>query len=265
MKCDEVRRQLLDAVRGRLDGNRQGEVAVHLERCPPCAAAAAGERALDEVLARELPRYAAPPSLKRRLALMAGPGAPERRAARATRRAVPAIAAAAVLLLAVGGTLWWQRDRAGAADPLTAELVNDHLRVLARERPVDVESRGSHEVKPWFEGRLDFAPVVPDPAVPELRLRGGAVGYVFDRKAAVVLYSLRLHAVTMFAFREEGLPSPGGRVSAPGAVRRRAVRGFTVASWRAGDLGYALVSDVNPAELVDLATRFAAATQSLAR
>ncbi len=35
------------------------------------------------------------------------------------------------------------------------------------------------------------------------------------------------------------------------------VRGFKVALWRANDLGYALVSDLNQAELLDLARKLA--------
>ena len=47
-------------------------------------------------------------------------------------------------------------ERAG----LVAEAVNDHLRVLTSQHPLDIESGDVHQVKPWFEGRLDFAPVV---------------------------------------------------------------------------------------------------------
>ena len=53
--------------------------------------------------------------------------------------------------------------------------VNDHLRVLASQHPLDIESGGIHQVKPWFEGRLDFAPVVSFLGDEEFPLRGGAV------------------------------------------------------------------------------------------
>ena len=43
---------------------------------------------------------------------------------------------------------------------LVTEAVNDHLRVLYAEHPVEIESGGIHQVKPWFSGRLDFAPAL---------------------------------------------------------------------------------------------------------
>jgi anti-sigma factor RsiW len=36
----------------------------------------------------------------------------------------------------------------------------------------------------------------------------------------------------------------------------RTVRGFHIALWRSGELGYALVSDADPVELRELASRF---------
>lgn len=256
MTCAEVRPQLLSAARGRLDREADAAIAEHLERCEACAQAKASERALDEALARTLPRSAAPASLKRRLALMAGPApqrvdAPPR--ARLAFLARP-LGVAAALALVLGAALWWQGRPSSSSDALAAELVNDHLRVLVRERPVDVESHGAHEVKPWFEGKLDFAPDVPSPTIPDLQLRGGVVGYVFDQKAALVLYTLRRHAVTFVVRRADG------PVSGRGGVRLQSIRGFHVASWQTGGLSYAVVSDVNRDELDALARRFAAET-----
>jgi anti-sigma factor RsiW len=95
----------------------------------------------------------------------------------------------------------------------------------------------------------------------ELPLRGGSVGYVFDRKAAVLIYALRLHLVTLLVFRPEGLALPSASAGQVGPVRGRetSARGFNVVLWRSGELGYALVSDANAKELGELAVRLAAA------
>jgi anti-sigma factor RsiW len=141
---------------------------------------------------------------------------------------------------------------------LTDEAVSDHLRVLASQHPLEIESGGAHVVKPWFEGRLDFAPRILVPETGDLRLRGGAVGYFLDRKAAVIEYSLRLHAVTLVVFRAEGLAWPAARhgdATVPLTVSSR--RGFTVVLWRSGELGHALVSDVNQPELLEVASTLA--------
>ena len=138
-----------------------------------------------------------------------------------------------------------------------AEAVNDHLRVLASQHPLDIESSDVHQVKPWFEGRLDFAPRVAFEGDAEFPLKGGAVGYFRDRKAAVFMYTRRLHPITLLVFRADGLtwptraPAPGGSTE----VHRTADRGFNVIMWRTPELGYALISDVDARDLNALATR----------
>jgi anti-sigma factor RsiW len=170
------------------------------------------------------------------------------------------VAAAALVVAGIGFVVGRATQLRGAgAAALSNELVTDHLRALAATHPHDVESSDSHQVKPWFEGRLDFAPVVPADRG-ELRLLGGALGYVHDRKAAVVSYGLRRHRVTLLAFPRAGVPGLDRADPAGGPVRIER-RGFTVALWAAGDLGYALVADVDPDELGRLAYDLAKETR----
>src|SRR5262245_65766178 len=122
---------------------------------------------------------------------------------------------------------------------------------------MDIESSDVHQVKPWFEGRLDFAPRVAFEGDTEFPLKGGAVGYFRDRKAAVFMYTRRLHPITLLVFRADGLTWPM-RASEPGApaeVHRPLARGFNVIMWRTPELGYALVSDVDARDLDALAAR----------
>jgi len=270
MSCDEVRELLLDFQRGRLSAAADRELRLHLETCRACARARAEEDVLSEILERR-PFYPASGALKRRLATLVPAAtqpsptsfAPRRRWARV---ASPALAAAA-LAIAIGVTLVELSARdGGALAALTSEAVNDHLRVLQRDGAVDVESGETHAVKPWFEGKLDFAPAVPSPVVPDMRLEGGSTGYFIDRKAAVVVYRLRRHLLTLLAFRADGLPGPAGKgVADERTPRRESQRGFEVFLWRSGELGYALVGDVDPAELSGIAAKLAAATRAPGR
>src|SRR5512133_2180347 len=77
-------------------------------------------------------------------------------------------------------------------------------------RPFDVESGGSHQVKPWFAGRLDVGAAVPVAEGSGLELQGGAVGWFLDRRAAVIEYTLRKHRLTLLVFRDDGLAWPAG-------------------------------------------------------
>jgi anti-sigma factor RsiW len=224
----------------------------------------AAERALTEALSRRLPRRAAPEALKRRLeeqiARSSATSSPSPRTRRSpsVRAVVPALAVG--LALAAGVALYYERvvlPRAQATAQLETEAVNDHLRILYSERPLEVQSGGLHQVKPWFSGRLDFAPVVAFAGDDDFPLQGGAVSYFLDRKAAAFVFKRRLHTISLFVFRSDGLALPTGALVPMGRVQARAarVRGFNVLLWRDGELGYALVSDVDAADLAALGAK----------
>ena len=266
MTCDEARQQLLDLQRGTLSAEREREVSLHVEACATCARVRDEEQVLTELLERRLPVYSASAALKRRVAELAAdaprPPAVLRPAARRRWTSLaPALAAAAVLAVVAGALFERAARPEGALAALAGEAINDHLRVLQRSAPVDIESGGTHQVKPWFEGKLDFAPAVPTPVEPEMRLQGGALGYFIDRPASVMVYGVRRHVVTLLVFRADGLAWPSAR-SAPEARTpvQADVRGFHVFLWRSGDLGYALVGDVEPTELRAIAAKLAAQT-----
>jgi anti-sigma factor RsiW len=252
MDCERATTHLSDLRRDRLDAELRAELEAHLASCERCRAEAEADAALDAALAR-LPRRAAPRALTS--ALLARWGEAPR--ASPPRRGWIAILAAAVVVVIIAMVASRRSaERAMAKDAkdesaLATEAVNDHLRVLYSERPLEVESGGVHQVKPWFSGRLDFAPVVRFGGDDEFPLQGGSVAYFVDRKAAAYQFKRRLHPITLLVFRADGLPW------AP-APHRETQRGFHVRLWRDGDLGYALVSDVDERDLDALAQRLAA-------
>lgn len=267
--CEAAAEDAAEARRGRLDDARAEALAAHLSTCPGCRELHRRECALDAAL-RSLARPAAPDSLKARLQTLIAREKPDARPSDVNRtaRGAPAgvrsvrwLAAAGLLMAAAAlPVLVLQPDGARQAQALLAnEAVSDHLRVLYADRGLEVESGGIHQVKPWFEGRLDFAPVLAFDGDEEFPLLGGSVAYFRDRKAAAFAFRHRLHRITLLVFRADGLtdlPSdkPEAR-QAPG-VRVR-LRGFDALLWRHEDLGYALVSDMTGSELERLASKIA--------
>jgi len=262
LDCAACRPHLLALQRERLAPALAAEVREHLATCAECTRATEAEAALSEVLER-LPQHPASLALKRRLrAEWPAPavGRPGRWQPR-LRPLVAGLAVAAAVIVVAPVT--WDRlvarpDREAAAT-LLGEAVNDHVRVLIAQQPLEVKSGGIHQVRPWFAGRLDFAPVVAFGGDEEFPLQGGAVGYFLDRKAAVLVYGHRLHTISLFVFRAEGLRWPRHGLTPVGAAHAYAdtTRGFNALLWRHDDLGYALVSDVEPAALRTLAARLA--------
>jgi anti-sigma factor RsiW len=271
MTCDEARALLLDAQRGRLPADGREALRGHVAGCEACTHEEAADALLSEALEHRLPSHAAPLALKRRLAAAwpavlpavlpavppAGPmDEPARPRGWAWRRLLVPALAMAVLVLAALPLYYPGPDR---GQVMVTEAVNDHLRLLSSQHPLDIESGGMHQVKPWFEGRLDFAPVVRFLGDDDIPLRGGAIGYYLDRKAAVFVFHRRLHAITLLVFQADGLPWSRRGLETIGAVRAQvtASRGFNAIVWREGELGYALVSDVETPELRQLVGRLA--------
>jgi len=245
---------LRDYREGRLAMAAQGEVGGHLEACPDCAHVDAVEQELTWALEQRLPQHPASLALKRRMAAQWKVSTPRQSRWNWWRPLlVPTFACVALVLLGAPILYYGQaifRD-ANATSVMVGEAVNDHLRMLSSLRPLEIESGGLHQVKPWFEGRLDFAPVVSFEGDTDFPLKGGAVGYFLDRKAAVLVYAHGLHTISLFVFRAGGLHWP----SQDGSAFTTQERGFNVVMWRQGSLGCALVSDVDRRKLASLAAQ----------
>jgi anti-sigma factor RsiW len=246
MDCGRARELNLDGLRGRLSAATKAELQEHLSTCVRCRAHAEAERVLSDVL-ESLPQHAAPLSLKRRLAESWPEVAPGTLPPRRTwmPRWVPAfaMAAAALAIVVAGSTSLFVEQRA-ALRQLETESVNDHLRVL-EGAPLARVTGGLHEVKPWFGGKLDFAPDVHFAGSDDFPLVGGAVEPFLDRRAAVFVYKRRLHTASLFVVPSEGLAFPP-------ELQTQTLRGFHVALWQNEGQGYALVSDLELQELLEL-------------
>src|ERR1700751_5189805 len=222
MTCDDVRPQLLHYQRGQVLALHRKDIRLHLQACPACAHEVKADTLLTEILECRLPQHTAPLGLKRRLAVQWFRTSPRQPSwwARWRLSVVPALATATVLLIAVpiyyGQIGPFQGDRSAS---MVTEAVTNHLRLLSSQHPLDIESGNMHQVKPWYEGRLDFAPVVRFLGDQEFLLAGGAIGYFFDRKAAVFVFHRRLHAISLVVFPARGLSWSTRGLTPVGAVR----------------------------------------------
>ena len=172
--CLRTRRMLDGWLDGELDPATGGEIARHVSQCPDCLALRGERERLRETLRAAAPRLTAPQELRdavmRRLRVKhAGPGVdppvPVRRPAarllswwQALALAGAASAAAAVLTAVL---MHLPADDLAQESP-REQAVTHHVASLAGARLIDVASSDSHVVKPWFQGKIDFAPMVRD-------------------------------------------------------------------------------------------------------
>lgn len=161
------------------------------------------------------------------------------------------MAAAACLLSAVfGGALTSLLVRSPAENLATTEAVADHLRAVMAPQPFDVASSDQHTVKPWFTGRLPFAPEVFDLGPEGFDLVGGRVDVIEGLPAATLVFR---HGKHLISLTSQPVESGAASVSGPASQR-----GFSVRRWTTGGMRYWAVSDVAPQELDD----FQAAAQA---
>jgi anti-sigma factor RsiW len=206
--------------------------------CPECRRRLESARAVGNLL-RDLPVEAAPDLLHARIEreLRGIAGQPRER--------MRWMAMAASLIVAVGigwagGTFTGQGSRESDA------LVASYLRVAMAEHAVDVASSDRHTVRPWYAGRIDYAPPVHDLTTDGFPLLGGRLDVVDGRKVAVLVYRRNQHKLAL------SLWPAGSSGSAPPSVTQR--DGFALAEWRHAGFEWRAVSDISPAEMASFAT-----------
>jgi anti-sigma factor RsiW len=219
---------------GELDAAGAAALATRVETCPDCAALQAELATQSTQLRARLIRHTAPPALRaaflshmplaqraRRLRIDWGHGA--------SFGAGLAVAASIAVLLILPG-----RDGA------MPDVVAAHIRALQPGHLVDIASTDQHTVKPWFDGRLDFAPPVRDFTAQGFPLVGGRLDFLAGRPVAALVYRRDKHLIDVFIW-------PGDH-----AASAASAQGYDVASWTQGGMNFRAVSDLNATELAEL-------------
>jgi anti-sigma factor RsiW len=229
---------------GELDAANSIALEAHLRSCEGCTEELHRLEALRSRLSDPALRHQAPQGLRDRVAASLGQEAHESRAAPspATRRpsrgpwfaggALTAMAASLALVLALPQF---------TTVPMQEQLVSSHVRSLLANHLTDVQTSDRHVVKPWFNGRIDFAPPVVELASQGFPLVGGRLDYIGGRVVPAIVYRRRLHTINLFVM-------PAGRFSSPAPVAARR-DGYSLLRWTQGSLQFWAVSDIDPADL----------------
>jgi len=254
MHCADYRELLSALVDDELMADEVADVRQHLAGCADCAR---DYDALEEVsrrLKEGVVRHSAPDVLKARIrSALAQPDAfsPAAEPPRAPGRLRWTTLAAAGLVIAVASSAvtFGALHRAGPGNGVPEALLDSHIRSLMPGHLTDVVSTNQHLVKPWFNGRLDLSPSVPNLDSLGFPLIGGRLDYIEGRPVAVVVYGRRQHVINVYSW-----PVNGASGTRPAAADQR---GYHLVEWRAGDVEYWAVSDLNRVELDQFVKLFA--------
>lgn len=247
MSCDDARRLLAAYHDGELDAIRASELEQHIHGCASCNAALENLCTLSQVT--KSASFTVPADLRASLT-----AALRRTESKATTvhpfrfshswlTSGLSLAAAAMFGFFIARTLY----RPSANEPLLAQLTDSHLRSLIGTHLTDVANSDQHTVRPWFEGKLDFAPPIEDLSAHGFPLLGGRVDYIAGRAVAVLVYQRRQHFINLFIWPTAGASE----------IRSEAAqRGYNVVDWRDSGMSFWALSEVNENELRQFAREF---------
>ena len=247
MSCQTAQEFIHAYVDGELDLARSLEVEQHMQECQVCATAYQNQLALRSAIKDgSLYRYS-PPKLEKRIRASLRREAKSEDGHRSFGwRWVP-IGVALAFVLVTAFVIWLAVPglRGSGDEILTQEIVSNHVRSLQLEsHRADVISSDQHTVKPWFDGKLDFAPPVRDFASQGFPLLGGRLEYLNNRAVAALIYQRQKHFINLYIW-------PAEQNSSTEIATKR--QGYNLLHWTSSGMTYWTVSDLNGVELQEFA------------
>ena len=249
MSCQRAQELIHGYLDGELDLARSLDVEQHMHECEICARTYRSQTTLRSSLKNDSLYYTAPEKLKKRIQSSLRKEARSKVSQRAFGWRWLTVGASLAFMLLIGVVVW--RLVPGSIRPsgdelLAQEVVSDHVRSLQMPGHLtDVLSTDQHTVKPWFDGKVDFAPLVKNFASQEFPLLGGRLEYLNNRTVAALIYQRRLHYINLFIWPAEQAGS-SGEVT----IQRQ---GYNLIHWTDSGMNYWAISDLNSVELREFA------------
>ena len=253
MSCEEYGALIHGYLDGELDLLSTLRVEAHLPKCASCARTHESHRALRSAIRSGKLYFNPANELAERIHLALHPAKAKGRSSRSVWPPKPmlrriwrpwmSIAASAVLAAMVAWRLASIASRPSPDDLLAQAVLESHVRSLMASHLTDVPSSDQHTVKPWFNGKLDFAPPVRDLSADGFPLVGGRLDYLQDRPVAALVYERRKHFINLFLW-------PSSEDSRQKTLTRQ---GYNLFHWTQSGMTYWAMSDLNWTELREFA------------
>lgn len=245
MDCKETQVWLNGYIDGQLELAQAVEIERHLAGCAECSRISANYRTLQDSIQAAGLEFRCPDHLRRSIESTIHHELGWRPRRSKTALQWMAIAASLLLFAGVSWLALWPTSGRILDEQITEQVVASHVRSLLADHLTDVASSDRHTVKPWFGGKLDFAPTVIDLSAEGYPLVGGRLDYLEHRPVAALVYHRRKHVINVFVWPSEGTTA--------GDARFTTNQGYQIVRWTEHDLTYWAVSDLNGSELQQFA------------
>jgi anti-sigma factor (TIGR02949 family) len=244
VSCELTQSVLHGYIDGELDAARAADFERHLLSCPECVTALEAQEGLRASVQQASLYEPAPAGLRRKIYSELGASAPAPAVRRTSLQSTAwrwlAVAASLLLVVFMGWRLGSERSGNSTESAYLSAFVDAHLRSLQPGHLEDVVSTDQHTVKPWFDGKLDFAPPVRDFADQGFPLQGGRLDVVHGHTVAALVYGRRKHVINVFIWpttERDSAPQSGSQL------------GYNWIDWRQNGMELCAVSDVSPVDL----------------
>jgi anti-sigma factor RsiW len=248
MNCEQAKPLIEPYADGEMSATGILELERHLHDCAGCSATWRNLQSLKKGMKADALYFSAPAELRWQISaeLYSQTGEEPKRKFWTwnwlkTATSSVALACFTLLMIFTVGHPFDQRQLAG-------EIVSSHIRSLMVNHAMDVASTDQHTVKPWFDGKIDFAPPVKDLAAQEFPLVGGRLDYLNHRTVAALVFQRHKHVINLFIWPAAGADS--------NPIEHVPIQGYNLVHWSQGGMNFWAVSDLNSKELFEFAEAF---------
>lgn len=245
MNCDEITAQMESYLDGELTLSDKRDIEEHFVDCANCANKLEGLRLLQQRV-RETDYKNVPAGLKMNIQNKLRDVTGEQTKSTSLFKWLGIGGGA----MATGSFATWALLTFVFFSPLKMQLadsiIDAHISALMVDHVTDIKNSDRHTVKPWFNGRIDFAPPVKDLSAQGFELIGGRLDYLQGKTVSALVYKRRAHIINAFIFKSVDTTT----TTAPKLVQRQ---GFNLVHWKQDGLDFWLISDLNKKEISQLA------------